>query len=252
MSTTFGVSLKMYLGYDQTLRWCRDVAGLCGDHPLLTDRGGKLFVAPSFPAIPAAREIFRGTPIAVGAQNLAQADTGAYTGEVGGPLLREAGAQYVEVGHAERRRMYGEDENVVADKTAAALRNGLVPVLCIGEPEPVEASAAATECVRQLVTALQVSDRKALGGRIVVAYEPIWAIGAAQPAGEAHIRTVCTALREAVAARHAHPDSSVIYGGSAGPGLYGRIAGAADGVFLGRFAHDPQALKAVLDEGMAA
>ncbi|GAB6903078.1 triose-phosphate isomerase family protein [Kineosporia succinea] len=252
MSRTFGVSLKMYMGYDQTLRWCRDVAATCGDHPVLQDGSTRLFIAPTFPAVPAAREIFRGTPIAVGAQNLAEADSGAFTGEVGGPVLREAGALYVEVGHAERRRLYGEDENVVAAKTAAALRNGLVPVLCIGEPEPVSAEEAAAECVRQLVSALQTSDRRGLGGNVVVAYEPIWAIGAAEPAGDGHISAVCAALREAIAKRPGHPDSNVIYGGSAGPGLYSRLGGSVDGVFLGRFAHDPQALKAVLDEGLAA
>nr|WP_269328931.1 triose-phosphate isomerase family protein [Kineosporia babensis] len=242
--------MKMYMGYDQTLRWCQDVAGLVGAHPVLTGSKARLFVAPGFPAIPGARDIFRGTPITVGAQNLAEADSGAYTGEVGGPMLREAGALYVEVGHAERRRMYGEHEQVVAAKTAAALRNGLVPVLCIGEPTPGSAEEAAAECVRQLDSALWQSERRALGGRVVVAYEPIWAIGAAEPAGPEHISAVCAALRESMDKRAGYPDSSVIYGGSAGPGLLGKIAPAAQGLFLGRFAHDPQALKTVLDEAL--
>ncbi|MBT0770066.1 triosephosphate isomerase [Kineosporia sp. J2-2] len=251
MTVTIGVSLKMYMGYDQTLHWCQDVAAVAAGHPLLKN-GGKLFVAPSFPAVPAAREIFRASGVAVGAQNLAEQDSGALTGEVGGPMLREAGALYVEVGHAERRRLFGETEDVVAAKTAAALRNGLVPVLCIGETDQVPAAEAAAECVRQLGTALRIAERKALGGRVVVAYEPVWAIGAAQPAGDEHIATVCTALRAAMAARPAYPDSSVIYGGSAGPGLLTRISGAVDGLFLGRFAHDPQALKTVLDEAFQA
>ena len=82
----------------------------------------------------------------------------------------------------------------------------------------------------------------------MVAYEPHWAIGAAEPAPDDHISTVCAALRTAVAGLDAHPDSSVIYGGSAGPGLLTRLADTVDGLFLGRFAHDPTALATVLDE----
>ncbi|WP_371871314.1 triose-phosphate isomerase [Phytohabitans rumicis] len=77
---------------------------------------------------------------------------------------------------------------------------------------------------------------------VVVAYEPVWAIGAAEPAGVDHIAAVCDALRARV------PDSPVVYGGSAGPGLLTRLRGAVDGLFLGRFAHDPAALADVLDE----
>lgn len=251
MGRTLGISLKMYMGYDRTVRWCREVADLVGTHPALVDGSVGLFVAPSFPVIPAAREQFRDTPIVVGAQNLAEADSGAFTGEVGGPMLRGAGALYVEVGHAERRRLYGENEEVVAAKTAAALRNGLVPVLCLGETEQVDPTDAAIECVRQLTSALHTAERMGLGGRVVAAYEPVWAIGATQPAGDEHISVVCRALGEALAARPGHPDSAVIYGGSAGPGLLTRIASAVDGVFLGRFAHDPMALKAVIDEAAA-
>jgi len=251
MTRTLGISLKMYFGYDRTVRWCGEVAELLGTHPALLDGSVRLFVAPSFPAVPAARDQFRGTPITVGAQDLAEADSGAFTGEVGGPMLREAGALYVEVGHAERRRLYGEDERVVAAKTAAALRNGLIPVLCLGETERAGAGEASTECVRQLNSALHTAERMGLGGRTVLAYEPVWAIGAAEPASDEHISTVCRALGAAIAARPGYPDSAVIYGGSAGPGLLGRIADSVDGVFLGRFAHDPQALKAVIDEAAA-
>lgn len=261
MSVTIGISLKMYFGYDRTLRWCRVVADLVGGHPVLATKAvpnapasagagprAKLFVLPAFPAVPAAAEIFRGTPVAVGAQNLAEVDSGAFTGEVGGAMLREAGARYVEVGHAERRTLFGETETVVANKTAAALRNGLVPVLCLGEADRMPAADAAIECVRQLASALAVSDRHALGWPVVVAYEPFWAIGADEPAADDHIATVCAALRTAIRRRAGHPDSSVIYGGSAGPGLLSRLGQSVDGLFLGRFAHEPLALDKVLDE----
>ncbi|SDT37276.1 triose-phosphate isomerase family protein [Actinoplanes derwentensis] len=251
MTRTLGVSLKMYFGYDQTLRWSRTVADLLGNHPALVAGDVRLFLLPSFPALPAVAGILRGTPITAGAQNLAAADSGAWTGEVSGVFLREAGARYVEVGHAERRTHFGETEEVVADKTAAALRAGLTPVLCLGERDRMPVAQAVTECRRQLIDALQTSRRFGLGGSLILAYEPFWAIGAAQPASDEHITGVCTALRDTVAQESAHPDSSVIYGGSAGPGLATRLGGGVDGLFLGRFAHDPEALVKVVEETAA-
>jgi triosephosphate isomerase len=238
VSLVVGVSLKMYFGYEQTLSWLRSIADGVGAHPALRSGGVRLFVLPSFPAIVPAAEILAGTPIEVGAQNLSTEDGGAHTGEVSGAMLREIGCRYVAVGHAERRAMYGENESTVAGKTAAALRNGLVPVLCIGEPRPVTALEAAVECTRQLGSALKTAP----DGPVTVAYEPVWAIGADKPADVSYISAVCAELRDR------RPDCSVIYGGSAGPGLLTRLGPVVDGLFLGRFAHDPAALADVLDE----
>ena len=240
-----GVSLKMYFGHAQTLEWCRGVAALTAERPASSTR---LFLLPSFPSLPAVADLLSGTGVAFGAQDLAAADAGAQTGEVGGAMLAELGCRYVEVGHAERRTLFGEGEDLVAAKTAAALRHGLVPVLCLGEAVRGEAAQAAVECVRQLDSALADSRAAGLTGPLVIAYEPHWAIGAAEPAPDEHISAVCAALRTAVAELDAHPDSSVIYGGSAGPGLLARLADTVDGLFLGRFAHDPAALATVLDE----
>lgn len=194
--------------------------------------------------------------IAVGAQDLAATDDGARTGEVGGALLAELGCRYAEVGHAERRTLLGENEVAVAAKTAAALRHGLTPVLCVGEADRGRPSGAAREVVRQLESALSVVRTTGLTGRLVIAYEPHWAIGAAEPAGDDHILTVCAAvrhiLRATVSGFHDHPDSAVIYGGSAGPGLLTRLAGGVDGLFVGRSAHDPATLAAVLAEADSA
>jgi triosephosphate isomerase len=240
-----GVSLKMYFGHAQTLDWCRRVAELATDRPASTTR---LFLLPSFPSLPAVADLLSGSGVNFGAQDLAADDAGAQTGEVGGAMLAEVGCRYVEVGHAERRNLFGESEDLVATKTAAALRHGLVPVLCLGEAERGGAAQAALECVRQLDSALAATRTAGLTGPLVVAYEPHWAIGAAEPAPDDHISSVCAALRTAVSGLDSHPDSSVIYGGSAGPGLLTRLADTVDGLFLGRFAHDPTALATVLDE----
>jgi triosephosphate isomerase len=244
MSLVLGVSLKMYLGHAQTLAWCRAVAAVADDAPVLRDGRAELFVMPTFPSLPAVAEVLAGSPVSVGAQDLAAADSGAYTGEVSGSVLAELGTTYVEVGHAERRRLFGEDEAVVAAKAAAALRHGLVPVLCLGEAAQGDPATAAAECVRQLRSALG----DAPAGRVVVAYEPQWAIGADRPAPDEHILAVVAELRTALGDAADRPGSAVVYGGSAGPGLLTRLGGGVDGLFLGRFAHDPQALAAVLAE----
>jgi triosephosphate isomerase len=238
MTVTIGVSLKAYFGYQQTLAWCRRVAAVAPG-PADVD----MFVLPAFPALPAVVEIFGSGPVRVGAQNLCADDAGARTGEVDGAMLAEIGCRYVEVGHAERRTLYGETEAVVAAKLTAAFRHGLVPVLCVGEADRVPATLAAQECRRQIASALAPGRAAGLCGPIVVAYEPHWAIGAAAPASDRHIRDVCAALRQDVA-----PEGRVIYGGSAGPGLLTRLGDAVDGLFLGRFAHDPDALASVLHE----
>ena len=238
----------MYFGYERTLGWCRDVARITGNHPAVLSGDVELFVLPTAPAIPAAGEILAPARIGVGAQDLSWADDGAFTGEVSGALLAELGCGYAEVGHAERRTLLGEDEAMVAGKTAAALRNGLTPVLCVGEPEQGSADDAVEWCRRELASALGAGLVSAPAGRVIVAYEPRWAIGAAEPASPEYISAVAAGLEDALAGVPGREGSLVIYGGSAGPGLLSRLGGSVSGLFLGRFAHDPQAFAAVLDE----
>ena len=239
MTTTIGVSLKMYFGHVAAVDWFGRVIEFARDHDDI-----ELIVFPSFVSIPAAVEAFRGTGITVGAQDLHWEDSGAFTGEVSGAELAELGVGFVEVGHAERRRLFGETDEIVARKTTAAIRNGLVPLLCIGETEALSPEAGALVAIGQLEAALA----NAPHGRVIVAYEPVWAIGAAEPADPVYIREVCHWLRRALKSLPGREGSSVIYGGSAGPGLLGQLENSVDGLFLGRFAHDPAALSAVLVE----
>jgi triosephosphate isomerase len=244
MTVAVGVSLKMYFGHAQALDWCARVADLATAHPAVASGAVELFAIPGYLAVPAAVEIFDGSRVLVGAQDLASEDNGAFTGEVSGVELAEVGVRVVEVGHAERRRLFGETDEIVAEKTAAALRNNIAPVLCIGESIRQEPADAASECLRQLDSALTDAPE----GRLIVAYEPVWAIGAAEPAPAEYIRAVCAILRASVSALPGHDGSVVIYGGSAGPGLLTELGDDVDGLFLGRFAHDPAALGRVLDE----
>jgi triosephosphate isomerase len=244
--TTVAISLKMYFGHARAQRYCAALAALAVRHPDVSSGATELVVLPSYLAIPAALTAAGSTRLQVGAQDLAAEDAGAFTGEVSGAELAEIGCTHVEVGHTERRRLFGESDDVVLAKTAAALRNGLVPLLCVGEAAELAPAAAAQVVVDQMAAAVP----EGTGKRVLVAYEPIWAIGASQPAPHAYISAVCDAARAALGERLG--DFGIVYGGSAGPGLVDALGDSVDGLFLGRFAHDLSAVEAVLDEISAA
>ena len=129
-----GVSTKMYLGYQASLRWLSEVRAVVDARPALaTAQGLRVFVIPSFPVLAEARNVLAGSPVLLGAQNCAWAD-GPLTGEVSPGMLAELGVSLVEIGHAERRALFGEDGAIVARKVRAAVDAGLTPLLCIGEP----------------------------------------------------------------------------------------------------------------------
>lgn len=244
---TVGVSLKTYFRHRQAVDWFARVAASAARHPSVAGGDVEVFVIPTYLQIPAAVEAFAGTRVLVGAQDVSAHEPGAFTGEVSAAELAEVGVRLAEVGHAERRRLFGETDADTAAKLGAALRHGITPVLCLGEDAQTDAASAATATVEQLHADLV----GAPAGPVIVAYEPVWAIGAPEPAAAAHIETVTRSLRDALGALPDRTGSRVIYGGSAGPGLLTALAGAVDGLFLGRFAHDPEALAAVIDEAAA-
>jgi triosephosphate isomerase (TIM) len=250
MTRTIGVSLKMYFSHARTIEWCTAVADLARGSAPVASGDVELFVAPTFPSLVPAAAALAGSRVHLGAQDLATDDAGAFTGEVSGAELAEIGVGFVEVGHAERRRLYGETDEVVAQKTDAALRHGIAPILCIGEPELGDPDAAAAFAIAQFDSATRIAREASHLGRIVVAYEPVWAIGAAEPAGPEFIRAVCAPLKAHVAAS-GFAGSSVIYGGSAKPGMLAALGDDVDGLFMGRFAHDPAALAQLIAEAAA-
>ncbi len=152
-----------------------------------------------------------------GAQDLSPKDSGAYTGDVSGPMLAKLDCSYVIVGHSERREHHGEDDGVVGSKVRAALRNGLVPILCVGEGLAIrEAGGHLAHSTEQLRAALKGLSAEQVR-TVVVAYEPIWAIGTGRVATPADAQEVCGALREALADKYGAEvaqDVRVLYGGS--------------------------------------
>ncbi len=154
-------------------------------------------------------------PFALGAQDLSTKDSGAYTGEVSGVFLDKLACRYVIIGHSERRDYHHETDAIVAEKVQAALRNHLVPVICVGETlEQREESGPTAVAVAQLQVALEGVPADA---DIVVAYEPVWAIGTGQVASPEQAQEVCAALRAVVAEKlgdDAAARTRILYGGS--------------------------------------
>lgn len=244
VQVTVGVSLKTYFGHERARLWFDEVAARVRTHDAVASGAVELFITPTYLQVLPAIAAFEGTPVRVGGQDVSSEEPGAFTGEVTAAELAEVGATIAEIGHAERRRLCGETDQDIAAKTRSALRSSLTPLLCIGETERQEPADAAIVAVSQLHSALKDAD----AGVVIVAYEPVWAIGAPEPAGHEHIRVVTAALRAALDKDSARAGSVVIYGGAAGPGLLTDLGDSVDGVFLGRFAHDPDALVTVLDE----
>lgn len=244
-----GVSLKMYFDYVRTLQWCEQVGALAAQHPAIVSGTAELVVFPSLPALVPAAELFDGTSVRLGAQDIFWEDRGPFTGEVGGTYLRQVGCSYAVIGHAERRRIFHEDDAILTAKVDSAVRNNLTPILCVGEHEHVSTEQAADVCIRQLQGMLAHVLSEGHPRRIVVAYEPEWAIGTARPAAVSHISGVGLGVKQWLDAQVALSGSQLIYGGSAGPGLLTELGHTVDGLFLGRFAHKPEALRGILDEG---
>jgi triosephosphate isomerase len=198
----------------------------------------EIVVAPPFTALHAVAEAARSTNIGVSAQDVYWEREGAFTGEISPGMIREAGAEYTIVGHSERRRLFGETDAVVNRKTKAALAGGLLPIVCIGETlEEREGEHTLAVLDRQIKDGLDGVTPEQVAS-LVVAYEPVWAIGTGRnattaQAGEAHTH-IRARLREwfgESAAAHCH----ILYGGSVKPdNIRGLIAEPdVDGALVG-------------------
>jgi len=193
---------------------------------------------PAFPSIATVAGVLAGTRVLVGAQNMHWEDEGAWTGEVSPLMVTDCGAELVEIGHSERRASFGKTDETVALKVEAALRHGLIALICVGDTKAEhEAGATAEVLARQTRLALGRVGRQAIG-RVLIAYEPAWSIGEggvpASPefADEQHRRL------KAVAAEVAGADLPMIYGGGVNLQNCRNLAlqPHIDGLFVGRAA----------------
>jgi len=184
----------------------------------LKDR--QAMIAPTFPALAPVHEVLKGTPISLGAQNLYWEKEGAFTGEISASMLVSAGCSHVIIGHSERRQYFGETDEAVNKKTGAALDSGLIPVVCVGESE-AERDAEQTFSVldKQITKGLNnyLSENLAT---LVVAYEPIWAIGTGKTATPEIAQEAHRFIRETIEKNFGDPLAAsirILYGGSVKP-----------------------------------
>ena len=180
--------------------------------------GVDVVVCPPFVHLPGVADSLRGSRVAWGGQDLCeQPGEGAYTGEISGDMLRDFGCRYVIVGHSERRNVYGEGDALTAAKVVAALKASLTPILCVGELlEEREIGATEQVVERQLLAVLAaLDDAKALG-RVIVAYEPVWAIGTGKTATPEQAQDVHAFVRARIAREDRDTAAAlrILYGGS--------------------------------------
>ncbi len=178
--------------------------------------GTECVILPPFVYLHDVSRQLRDTAVQLGAQDVCAESQGAFTGEVSAAMLKDVGCHYVLVGHSERRALYGEDDELVARKFAAAQAKGLIPILCVGEQLAERESGRAHEVIgRQLDAVLAVSDVACLA-RAVIAYEPVWAIGTGRTATPEQAQEIHSFVRERIAARDGNiaADLPLLYGGS--------------------------------------
>jgi len=177
----------------------------------------EVLVAPAAILIPEVKDALEGSPILLGAQNMYCEDKGAFTGEISPPMLLAYGVTHVIIGHSERRHIFGEGDELIGKKVRAALSHGMVPILCVGETEQEHDSGRALEVVlRQIEGGLGGLSSEEAGG-VVMAYEPVWAIGTGRTATPEQAESIHGAVRGAFNERFGRGPAQlvrILYGGS--------------------------------------
>lgn len=164
----------------------------------VADAEADVVVCPTFVCLPAVVEATKGTNIKVGAQNIHWADNGAFTGEISGEMLKEVGVDYAIIGHSERRQYFGETDETVNNRLKAALKYDLIPIVCVGELLEERENGTTNEVLeRQTVGALKDIEPEAVSN-IVIAYEPVWAIGTGKTASKDDANDACKFIRSVV------------------------------------------------------
>jgi triosephosphate isomerase len=212
--------------------------------------GCDLMLFPPFFALHGVARELAGTPVAVGAQDLFWEREGAFTGEISGAMIADAGGTAVLVGHSERRAIMGEDDEIVARKLKSAFAAGLNPILCVGENLQDRESGNATKVVKkQLTAAIAVTTKNEIRN-LVIAYEPVWAIGTGKTATPENAEEMHRFIREFISARFgsaAGDELRIQYGGSVKPANAANLLSRAeiDGALIGGASLDVDSFVAI-------
>ncbi|HHV76170.1 MAG TPA: triose-phosphate isomerase [Syntrophothermus lipocalidus] len=217
---------KMHKTVKDSLQFAKDFVGMLGeDH-----KGIEIVICPPFTALYSLGERLRGTGIEAGAQDMFWEEWGAYTGEISPGMLLETGAKYVIIGHSERRYVLGEDDTAVNRKVKRALASGLCPIMCVGETLAEREEGRAVSVVRQQLEE-GLKGVELLRPHLVIAYEPVWAIGTGVNASPQDAQEMSRLIRDELGSLfgvEVAQEMRILYGGSVNPGNIGGFVAQPD------------------------
>ena len=212
----------------------------------------EMFILPTFPMIPLVAATLAGSTVKWGAQNISFAEKGAYTGEVPPQVLRELGCSYIEIGHAERRNYFNETNTTINKKVKLALNHGMRPIICTGETaSDKDSDIGRIRLATEVMWALDGLDEGDLQ-KVIIAYEPIWAIGQTEAADENYVEDIHVFLRHRIEKEYGEDIAqkiTIIYGGSVDPENAPKLMSKEniDGLFVGRFGLKAQNFRKIVD-----
>lgn len=216
----------MYTDREEAVQLARAVVAEVGDPGAV-----QVAVCPPFVNLEAVRQVIAGTPVQLGAQNMHHEEAGAYTGEVSAAMLKAVGCRYVILGHSERRQYFGETDEGINRKIKRALQHALVPIVCVGETleerQAEQAAAVVTRQVRAALDGVALASAEAL----VIAYEPVWAIGTGHTATPEQAQEMHALIRRLLIEQYGEALGGalhILYGGSVKPSNAADLFGQPD------------------------
>jgi triosephosphate isomerase (TIM) len=236
---------KMYKGPAETAEFCIELKQQLSDL-----EGVDVAVCPPSTSLAVAVQILAGTDIAVAAQNVHWEPEGAFTGEISAPMLRELGAYGAIVGHSERRQYFGETDEALARKVPAVLAAGLEPILCVGESEEARDGGQTDAVLANQLRAELAAVDSARVAEVVIAYEPIWAIGTGRTATPEQAQETIAFIRDVLREHGAAADAvRILYGGSVKPDNAAELLAQPDidGALVGGASLDPGDFAAIVE-----
>ena len=241
---------KMYKTAEESVRFVKSLLAQLS-MPLLID----VVVCPPFPSLAPVSEILKGSPIGLGAQDLHWENEGAFTGEVSPKMLKAAGCHYVIIGHSERRAYFSETHAVIQQKLRAALREKLLPIVCIGERLKEREKGATFDVVSDHLSILKALDKEE-AERVIIAYEPVWAIGTGKTATPEQAQEVHAFIRKRFQEFHGEPLAKslrVLYGGSVKPENIEALLDESDidGALVGGASLEPASFLKIVAGGLS-
>lgn len=209
---------KMQFSFSQSLQFCASHKQWLAAKAEMVN----IVVCPSFPALHPIAQIFKNSPVSLGAQNCATQHDGPFTGEVSAPMLAQVGTHYCIVGHSERRQLFGETNADVAHKVDQLLQASITPIICIGETQQQYQDKNTLSVLEQQLDSVRAVLSRYPNSSLCIAYEPIWAIGTGLSADTQYLHTVISWIKEYCVA--AKLPAEIVYGGSVQPSNIASIA----------------------------